>query len=225
MKKDLSSNDNNVDLSFDDINSISGKSELKTFFIKFQDKLNLNLIKYRKCLIYNFNEFQIDAKILSQSVKENLKATSESFKERFNEEYTNEIRANIIPIFHAQCEMMKNTFNEQYNLFKEERISKLQTASDNILKGIDEYYFTCEEELKSIISIEPAEYKKNIIELINKFKDEMNLFLVNLIKKMNYIFNSFQTNYLSMMNSFQHEINDYIRFGNGKRIENHKCRE
>ena len=224
MEKELAKNEDNLSISSDNKITIFGTSDLKIAFMKFKDILNMNLINYRKSLTFNFNEFQKVTKDLSQSVKENLRLNSEIIKGRINEEYTNENREEIIQYLLAQCETIKITFNEGFNIFKNGRISLIQKEIDYILKKIDELSIACEKEFKSIISIESNEYKINIIEPLNKFRDEMNSFLMNLIKNMYDIFTSFQNNYLSMMNSFKHEMVDYVRFRNRKNFLNHKCR-
>ena len=224
MKKELANNENNLNISSDNINIIFGTSDLKIAFMKFKDILSMNLDNQRKDLIFNFNEFQKETKNQSQSLKENLRLNSELIKSRINEEYANENKEELIQFILAQCETIKNNINEQINVFKEGKISLLQKDSNDILKSFDRLSISCEKEFKSIVSIESNEYKINIIEPLTKYKDEMNSFLTNLIKKMNSIITSFQKDYLSMIDSFEHKIIDYIRFGNRKNIQNQKCR-
>ena len=222
MKKGFTNKENISNFSFGNISKALEKSDLKTIFKKFQDKLDFDLIAYKKTLISNFNEFQREVKDLSEILKEKLAKSSETYKAIINEEHINVNPENIIQLFLAQCELIKNVYNEQYNLMREQRIPKLQADSDKILKSIDELAITYEDELKSFISIESKEYKINIIEPLAKFKDEMNSFLIHLIKKIKNIMNSSRNTFLSMIVSFEYGMNDYIRFGNRKNIQNNK---
>ena len=224
MKKEFASKKNNLNLLSDDINISLDKSNLKTFFKKFQDKLNNDIIKYKKSITSDFNEFQTEVKETTEILKEHLDKSSQTYKTILNGEYMNENRDIIIQFFDAQCDLLKNIYYKQLNAIRKERIPKLQTDSDNVLKSIDELYITNEEELKPFISIESKEYKINITEPLQKFKDEMNSLLNNFISKIKSIMNSFQDTFLSKMVSFEHEMNDYIRFGSGKNIQNNKCR-
>ena len=52
----------------------------------------------------------------------------------------------------------------------------------------------------------------------------MNSFLINLIKKIKNIMNSSRNTFLSMIVSFEYEMNDDIRFGNRKNIQNNSYR-
>ena len=224
MKKEFASKKNNFNLLSDDINISLDKSNLKTFFKKFQDKLNNDIIKYKKSITSDFNEFQTEVKETTEVLKEHLDKSSQTYKTILNGEYMNENRDIIIQFFDAQCDLLKNIYYKQLNAIRKERIPKLQTDSDNVLKSIDELYITNEEELKSIISIESKEYKINITEPLQKFKDEMNSLLNNFISKIKNIMNSFQDTFLSKMVSFEHEMNDYIRFGSRNNIQSNKCR-
>ena len=224
MRKGFTNNEIDLNLSPANISKALEKYELKTIFKKFQEKLDFDLITYKKTLISNFNEFQRETKNLSETLKEKLEKSSETYKALINEEQAIENKENIIQVFHAQCELMKNVYNEQYNVIREQRIPKLQADSDKILKSIDELAITYEDELKSFISIESKEYKINIIEPLAKFKDEMNSFLINLIKKIKNIMNSSRNTFLSMIVSFEYEMNDDIRFGNRKNIQNNSYR-
>ena len=224
MKKEFASKKNNLNLFSDDINISLDKSNLKTFFKKFQDKLNNDIIKYKKSITSDFNEFQTEVKETTEVLKEHLDKSSQTYKTILNGEYMNENRDIIIQFFDAQCELLKNIYYKQLNAIRKERIPKLQTDSDNVLKSIDELYITNEEELKPFISIESKEYKINITEPLQKFKDEMNFLLNNFISKIKNIMNSFQDTFLSKMVSFEHEMNDYIRFGSRNNIQSNKCR-
>lgn len=224
MKKEFASKKNNLNLFSDDINISLDKSNLKTFFKKFQDKLNNDIIKYKKSITSDFNEFQTEVKETTEVLKEHLDKSSQTYKTILNGEYMNENRDIIIQFFDAQCELLKNIYYKQLNAIRKERIPKLQTDSDNVLKSIDELYITNEEELKPFISIESKEYKINITEPLQKFKDEMNFLLNNFISKIKSIMNSFQDTFLSKMVSFEHEMNDYIRFGSRNNIQSNKCR-
>ena len=224
MKKEFASKKNNLNLFSDDINISLDKSNLKTFFKKFQDKLNNDIIKYKKSITSDFNEFQTEVKETTEVLKEHLDKSSQTYKTILNGEYMNENRDIIIQFFDAQCELLKNIYYKQLNAIRKERIPKLQTDSDNVLKSIDELYITNEEELKPLISIESKEYKINITEPLQKFKDEMNFLLNNFISKIKSIMNSFQDTFLSKMVSFEHEMNDYIRFGSRNNIQSNKCR-
>ena len=224
MKKEFASKKNNLNLLSDDINISLDKSNLKTFFKKFQDKLNNDIIKYKKSITSDFNEFQTEVKETTEVLKEHLDKSSQTYKTILNGEYMNENRDIIIQFFDAQCDLLKNIYYKQLNAIRKERIPKLQTDSDNVLKSIDELYITNEEELKPFISIESKEYKINITEPLQKFKDEMNFLLNNFINKIKNIMNSFQDTFLSKMVSFEHEMNDYIRFGSRNNIQSNKCR-
>ena len=224
MKNEFASKKNNLNLLSDDINISLDKSNLKTFFKKFQDKLNNDIIKYKKSITSDFNEFQTEVKETTEVLKEHLDKSSQTYKTILNGEYMNENRDIIIQFFDAQCELLKNIYYKQLNAIRKERIPKLQTDSDNVLKSIDELYITNEEELKPFISIESKEYKINITEPLQKFKDEMNSLLNNFISKIKNIMNSFQDTFLSKMVSFEHEMNDYIRFGSRNNIQSNKCR-
>lgn len=224
MKKEFASKKNNFNLLSDDINISLDKSNLKTFFKKFQDKLNNDIIKYKKSITSDFNEFQTEVKETTEVLKEHLDKSSQTYKTILNGEYMNENRDIIIQFFDAQCDLLKNIYYKQLNAIRKERIPKLQTDSDNVLKSIDELYITNEEELKPFISIESKEYKINITEPLQKFKDEMNFLLNNFISKIKNIMNSFQDTFLSKMVSFEHEMNDYIRFGSRNNIQSNKCR-
>jgi len=224
MKKEFASKKNNFNLLSDDINISSDKSNLKTFFKKFQDKLNNDIVEYKKSITSDFNEFQTEVKETTEVLKEHLDKSSQTYKTILNGEYMNENRDIIIQFFDAQCELLKNIYYKQLNAIRKERIPKLQTDSDNVLKSIDELYITNEEELKPFISIESKEYKINITEPLQKFKDEMNSLLNNFISKIKNIMNSFQDTFLSKMVSFEHEMNDYIRFGSRNNIQSNKCR-
>ena len=192
MKKEFASKKNNFNLLSDDINISLDKSNLKTFFKKFQDKLNNDIIKYKKSITSDFNEFQTEVKETTEILKEHLDKSSQTYKTILNGEYMNENRDIIIQFFDAQCDLLKNIYYKQLNAIRKERIPKLQTDSDNVLKSIDELYITKEEELKPFISIESKEYKINITEPLQKFKDEMNFLLNNFISKIKNIMNSFQ---------------------------------
>ena len=222
MRKGFTNNEIDLNLSPANISKALEKYELKTIFKKFQEKLDFDLITYKKTLISNFNEFQRETKNLSETLKEKLEKSSETYKALINEEHAIENKENIIQVFHAHFELMKNVYNEQYNVFREQRIPKFQADSDKILQSIDELSITYEEALKSFISIESKEYKINIIEPLRKFKDEMNSFLIHLIKKIKNIMNSSRNTFLSMIVSFEYGMNDYIRFGNRKNIQNNK---
>ena len=224
MKKEFASKKNNLNLFSDDINISLDKSNLKTFFKKFQDKLNNDIVEYKKSITSDFNEFQTEVKETTEVLKEHLDKSSQTYKTILNGEYMNENRDIIIQFFDAQCELLKNIYYKQLNAIRKERIPKLQTDSDNVLKSIDELYITNEEELKPFISIESKEYKINITEPLQKFKDEMNSLLNNFISKIKNIMNSFQDTFLSKMVSFEHEMNDYIRFGSRNNIQSNKCR-
>ena len=224
MNKVFENKKNNLNLFSDDINISLEKSNLKTFFKKFQSKLNNDLNKYKKSIKSDFTKFQKEVKDATETLKEHLEKSSETYKARLNEESTNENREFIIQFFDVQCELIKNIYYKQLNTIRKERIPKIQEDSDTVLKNIDELYITYEEELNPFISIDSKEYKINIIEPLNKFKDEMNSFLTNFIKKIKNIMSSFQDTFLSMMVSFEHEMNDYIRFGSRKNIQNNKCR-
>ena len=224
MKKEFASKKNNLNLLSDDINISLDKSNLKTFFKKFQDKLNNDIVEYKKSITSDFNEFQTEVKETTEVLKEHLDKSSQTYKTILNGEYMNENRDIIIQFFDAQCELLKNIYYKQLNAIRKERIPKLQTDSDNVLKSIDELYITNEEELKPFISIESKEYKINITEPLQKFKDEMSFLLNNFISKIKNIMNSFQDTFLSKMVSFEHEMNDYIRFGSRNNIQSNKCR-
>ena len=224
MRKGFTNNEIDLNLSPANISKALEKYELKTIFKKFQEKLDFDLITYKKTLISNFNEFQRETKNLSETLKEKLEKSSETYKALINEEHAIENKENIIQVFHAHCELMKNVYNEQYNVIREQRIPKFQADSDKILQSIDELSITYEEALKSFISIESKEYKINIIEPLRKFKDEMNSFLIHLIKKIKNIMNSSRNTFLSMIVSFEYEMNDDIRFGNRKNIQNNSYR-
>ena len=224
MKKEFASKKNNFNLLSDDINISLDKSNLKTFFKKFQDKLNNDIVEYKKSITSDFNEFQTEVKETTEVLKEHLDKSSQTYKTILNGEYMNENRDIIIQFFDAQCDLLKNIYYKQLNAIRKERIPKLQTDSDNVLKSIDESYITNEEELKPFISIESKEYKINITEPLQKFKDEMNSLLNNFISKIKNIMNSFQDTFLSKMVSFEHEMNDYIRFGSRNNIKSNKCR-
>ena len=199
------------------------KSMFKTYVKKFKDKLSFNLIKYRRDLISVSNSFQRGLKAQSESFKNNLKDISELFKIRFNDHFI-ENREALIPLVHDLYEMNLNNIDAQLNVLREQMLSFLQTGSYDILKNIDELSNTCKEELKSFVSIESKEYQINIKEPLIKFKDDMNSLLVNLSKKIMNIFNSYQNAIFSSMNSFENEMTEIIRFGNGKNIENHICK-
>ena len=224
MKKEFASKKNNFNLLSDDINISLDKSNLKTFFKKFQDKLNNDIVEYKKSITSDFNEFQTEVKETTEVLKEHLDKSSQTYKTILNGEYMSENRDIIIQFFDAQCELLKNIYYKQLNAIRKERIPKLQTDSDNVLKNIDELYITNEEELKPFISIESKEYKINITEPLQKFKDEMSFLLNNFISKIKNIMNSFQDTFLSKMVSFEHEMNDYIRFGSRNNIQSNKCR-
>ena len=224
MKKEFASKKNNLNLFSDDINISLDKSNLKTFFKKFQDKLNNDIVEYKKSITSDFNEFQTEVKETTEILKEHLDKSSQTYKTILNGEYMSENRDIIIQFFDAQCELLKNIYYKQLNAIRKERIPKLQTDSDNVLKNIDELYITNEEELKPFISIESKEYKINITEPLQKFKDEMSFLLNNFISKIKNIMNSFQDTFLSKMVSFEHEMNDYIRFGSRNNIQSNKCR-
>ena len=72
MKKEFASKKNNLNLFSDDINISLDKSNLKTFFKKFQDKLNNDIIKYKKSITSDFNEFQTEVKETTEVLKEHL---------------------------------------------------------------------------------------------------------------------------------------------------------
>ena len=199
------------------------KPMLKTYVKKFKDKLSFNLNKYRRNLISVSNSFQRGLKAQTESFKNNLKDISDSFKMRFNEHFI-ENREVLIPLVHDLYEMNLNNIDAQLNVLREQMFSFLQTGSNDILKNIDELSTTCKEELKSFISFESKEYQTNINEPLIKFKDDMNSLLINLSKKIMNIFNSYQNDICSLMNSFENEMTEIIRFGNGKNIENHICK-
>ena len=151
MRKGFTNNEIDLNLSPANISKALEKYELKTIFKKFQEKLDFDLITYKKTLISNFNEFQRETKNLSETLKEKLEKSSETYKALINEEHAIENKENIIQVFHAHCELMKNVYNEQYNVIREQRIPKFQADSDKILQSIDELSITYEEALKSFI--------------------------------------------------------------------------
>ena len=152
-----------------------------------------------------------------------MKESSESIKLKLTD-YSKENREDLIPLFHAYCELYKIRMNEHINYLREQLISFIQTQSCETRKFIDKLSVSCRNIWKSRHPNESKEYNKIIGESITKFRHEMNSMLKKYEKRLKLLMTSYKNNILSLMDSFEKEVTENIKFGNGKNIDNHNLK-
>ena len=222
MKKKCVINENSSILSCD--YGAFLKSKIKLLSKEIQDTINSTLITYREKLLFHANTYQSQLKTQIKSYKDDLKESSESIKLVLTE-YSKENREDLIPLFHADCELNKNRMNVHLNDLREQLISFIQTQRCEILKFIDELSLSWRNIWKSLHPNESKEYNKLIGESISKFRYEINSILKKYEKRLKLLMTSYQNNILSIMDSFEKEVTDNIKFGNGKNIDNHNVKK
>ena len=166
MKKKCVINENSSILSCD--YGAFLKSKIKLLSKEIQDTINSTLITYREKLLFHANTYQSQLKTQIKSYKDDLKERSESIKLVLTE-YSKENREDLIPLFHADCELNKNRMNVHLNY-------------------------------------------------------EINSILKKYEKRLKLLMTSYQNNILSIMDSFEKEVTENIKFGNGKNIDNHNLK-
>ena len=148
-----------------------------------------------------------------------MKELTGSFKIKFNE-CSAKNRNDLIVLYQEKYEMYQDNINEELNTL-ENLISLIQIQRSEIFKDIDKFSNHCKYIWESILSNESNEYHKSLSEHINKFKDKLNSILKKLTEKMRSIVTSHKNNILSLMDSFEKEMNDIIYLGTGNNNSAH----
>ena len=209
MRKQFNNNQNDL-VSYSEYEALI-KPFLKTLSNKIQEIINSRIIKYREKFLSCFNTFQIQLKNQSKSFSDSMKETTELSKVKFNESSGENIK-DIISLFYKKCDLYQNIINKIFNEF-EELISLIQTERCGILKDIDDISNSCNDIWISLLPNDSKEYQKNIGEPISKFRNEMNSMLEKLLTKLRQVMTSHQNIILSLMESFEKDMNEIINFG------------